>query len=100
MSDVVTRAMGNFSTNGALRGPIGFFNPDTGELLAEADRPNWRHPGVVEEAAAKVTEEMALDFPECEMTLERAIKGLRGGLREARREQDAAPDRPDDEVSG
>jgi hypothetical protein len=87
VKEVKVKALGNFSGNGVLRGSIGFFDPDTDDLLSEVDRPNWRREGVVEEAAAKVADEMVLDFPEYGMDLIRAITGLRKGLREARREQ-------------
>ena len=88
MKEVVIRPLDNFSTNGKLSGPLAAFDPDDDNvLLWEGDYPNWRRPGVVDDAAAKMVAEMTTDFPEYGMDLGRAIKALRKGLREARRAQ-------------
>ena len=94
MKEVTVKPLDNFSANGTLRGSLGVFDLEDGDLLWEADRPNWRRDGVVEAAARLMADEMTLDFPEYGMDPDRAIGILRKGLREARRAQQAASDTP------
>ena len=84
------RPLDNFSTNGVLKGGVAAFDPDDGTLLWEADCPNWRRPGVVEQTAAMFLKEMTTDFPEYRLDASRAESLLRLALREARRAQAAS----------
>ena len=87
MKDIIVAPLSIFNTNGKLSGPLGAYDPEDPSLfLWEADRPNWRRTGVLEQAAKGMVEEFA-DFPEYKLDLKRAISLLRKALRQARIKQ-------------
>lgn len=95
MREITIKPLDNFTSNGVLRGGIAAYDAENDSFLWDADRPNWRAKGVVEEAAQDFVAELA-EFPEHEVTAERAQLLLRNGLRSARKAQAAANSEPDE----